>query len=530
VTETIDFNAAAEALRQLKRKKVVPDPGAIVVEGGRMHEVVDAASNALVGHDVYQRGGVIVYVGTPPKLPKWIRERHPGLPMVSVVGPHHLATELTRAGRFVRFDAREGAYRPIDCPIGVAKSMLESAGHSPLRVLHGLVFAPTIRPDWSLLSTEGYDRDTGLLASFLGTKFGPIPDEPTRADATAALELLLDVVRDFPFESEVDRAVAISAMLTAVVRPALRTAPLHAFSAHKQRSGKSLLAALPAYLATGGRPTVVAQNSDAGEEKKRLLSLLLAGDPVISFDNVSEEGTLESDALCSALTEVIVTDRLLGASTRVSVAASAMFEATGNNLTIKGDLTSRSLMCRIDPQVERPEERDFDTDLHVEIPRRRGELVVAALTLVRAYHVAGDPAVETKKWGGFEDWCRFVRDPLVWIGLEDPVASRRTLEASDPVRTLLVEVLESWHAAFGHRPMTIPDALRFAGVDAVQPAASARLGAALEDVAEEKGTINRKKLGKYFLRHVGRIEKGLRLLRGGTSSGRVEWVVEQRSR
>ena len=38
--------------------------------------------------------------------------------------------------------------------------------------------------------------------------------------------------------------------------------------------------------------------------------------------------------------------------------------------------------------MERPEEREFATDLHIDVPRRRAELVSAALTIVRAYIAA----------------------------------------------------------------------------------------------------------------------------------------------
>ena len=41
----------------------------------------------------------------------------------------------------------------------------------------------------------------------------------------------------------------------------------------------------------------------------------------------------------------------------------AMLFATGNNLTFSGDVIRRTLMCTMDAGVERPELRDFKTDV-----------------------------------------------------------------------------------------------------------------------------------------------------------------------
>ena len=62
--------------------------------------------------------------------------------------------------------------------------------------------------------------------------------------------------------------------------------------------------------------------------------------------------------------------------------------ATGNNLVIAGDLTRRCLLGSLDAKVERPELRHFNVDPIEEAHSRRSELVVAALTILRAWHVA----------------------------------------------------------------------------------------------------------------------------------------------
>jgi hypothetical protein len=233
----------------------------------------------------------------------------------------------------------------------------------------------------------------------------------------------------------------------------VRSAPLTGISAPKMGSGKTLLAHLPGYIATGRSPALMAQADDPQEEKKRLLALLLEGSIVTVLDNC--ERPLKSDALCTALTESTIRDRILGSTRTISVPTATTWIATGNAFCVDGDLSSRTLLCTLDPQCERPEERNFGVNLHTEVPRRRGELATALLTVVRAFLAAGAPRQSIPTFGRFEDWSGFARDPLVWLGFADPCETRRMIESRDPVRDKLGNLLEAWHAVFGDTDQTI---------------------------------------------------------------------------
>jgi len=98
--------------------------------------------------------------------------------------------------------------------------------------------------------------------------------------------------------------------------------------------------------------------------------------------------------------------------------------ATGNNLVVIGDMTRRTLVCSLDAGVERPENRTFKAPDPIDVVRGdRAKYVVAALTVLRAYHVAGRPEQGTIPLGSFEVWSRRVRDALIWLG--EPVLARR---------------------------------------------------------------------------------------------------------
>ena len=135
-------------------------------------------------------------------------------------------------------------------------------------------------------------------------------------------------------------------------------------------------------------------NAGKSEEEfeKRLGAALLAGDPQISFDNC--ERPLGGELLCQCLTQRRVKVRILGKSVQPTLPCDATFCATGNNLVLVGDVTRRAIVSRLDPKVERPEEREFAENPIEMIRQDRDTHVRAVLTILRAYIVAGKPRAE----------------------------------------------------------------------------------------------------------------------------------------
>jgi hypothetical protein len=66
-----------------------------------------------------------------------------------------------------------------------------------------------------------------------------IPTSPTRGDAEKAVKLLADLLREFPFANAASRAVALSMLLTPVLRGAMIVAPMHLVTAPQPGSGKT---------------------------------------------------------------------------------------------------------------------------------------------------------------------------------------------------------------------------------------------------------------------------------------------------
>jgi hypothetical protein len=241
--------------------------------------------------------------------------------------------------------------------------------------------------------------------------FPPVPAHPTSAQVKAELQTLKRLYRTFSFEAEIDRAVAISLPLTLIARTGMGTAPLHAFDAPVAGSGKSKLVSSASIIATGHDAGVIAQGHTPEEFEKRLATQLMKGKQLIAIDNCNFP--LDGDLLNQALTQAQLEMRVLGESRDIVTRCATVHSATGNNLVIVGDLTRRSLKSRLDAKVERPELQQFDYDPIADAKAARGEIVVAALTILRAYHIAGR-ACRLPQLQSFAEWSDMVRSALVW--------------------------------------------------------------------------------------------------------------------
>jgi hypothetical protein len=318
-------------------------------------------------------------------------------------------------------------------------------------------------------------------------------------------------------------------MLTVTVRHALKNAPMHTFTAPVMASGKSLLADVVSLLVTGVPATVMSFTRDADEMRKRVLAVLMQGDLVVNLDNVEEP--LASQTLCSVLTQESFTDRILGVSKTGTAPTLCCWLATGNNLVIAGDLTTRVVPCALDPQVERPEEREFNRDLYEWMPAHRPRLIREALTVLRAYVVAGRPKQAIKNFARFEDWSGLVRSTLVWLDEADPLTGREAIEDGDPIRVKLRALLMAWHATFKSAPATSREAVCRANETERDEEGTERpcypiMREALEEhFIDRKGGFNSNSIGYFLRQHAGRILTGARFEAYGGNAARAAWRV-----
>lgn len=501
------------------------------VRPGCLPELADEAERILIECDsnIFQR------VGTLARLAKTKAEtvhgiRRPASATAIVpVDPDFLVDRLNRNIAWRKYSDRKSALVTCNAPHTVASTILARAGFWKFRHLVGVVTAPTLRPDGSILDRPGYDDATGLLFAE-SQSFPAIPKRPDRERARRALDFLMgEVLSGFNFAAPHDRAAALSAILTATVRHSLRTAPLHAFSAPRPGSGKSLLADCVGMIATGRPATVMSFTGDPEEQRKRILTVLLGGDSVINLDNI--ESALSGDALCLALTAETFTDRVLGTQRQATAPTCATWLSTGNNLTVAGDMTRRVVLCNLDPGCERPEERSFARNLYEWLPANRPLLVTAALTALRGFIVAGRPPQALRPFGGFECWSNLVRSALVWLGESDPLANRARVEDNDPIRWRLKALLVAWFATFRTAEATSKELVNRANEINRDENGEKRAHPELYEVLSEhftnrRGEISAQLVGEFIKKNQRRIECGIRFEEFGNYGTRRLWKVE----
>jgi len=486
----------------------------IRVMPGEMNRVIDAAERELAqSRRYYQRGGLIVTVITDPGTNET---------RLQDISQQALVRALAGAAMWERYDKRSEDWVRSDPPARHAAVLFDSTSYPHLPVLNGLARQPYLRPDGSLMMSAGYDPATGMFGVFDVRQFSVL-DTPTRTQAEAALALLKSLLVEFSFASESDLAAALVAMLTASIRPSLIHAPMIHVRAHMVGSGKSYLCELITAFATPQRGTPTTFPADDEECRKMLLAELLRAPAVVEFDNLTGD-LLAHKSLCTVLTSEFMSGRILGVSKTATVSTRALFLSSGNNVGPVQDMTRRCISIRLAPDCETPAARSFTRpDLVREVLRERGRYVSAALTIIRAWIIAGRPKITCKSLAGYGDWSDLCRQPLLWLNCADPTVSVFEAMSEDPDRETLGRLLTGWQSVFGKTPAMVRDAVKQSSLYHDE---HVELQEVLRDIADERGEINRRKLGWWIRRHAGRIVDGRRFVRASGNRSAEAWQVE----
>lgn len=483
----------------------------IRIVSGEIHHIVDVAEKELANTGkYYQRGGLIVTVSNDSETNRVLIQ--------SIQKPALIKALASIVTWEKCFENKE--WKRTDPPERHVSVLFDAADYKYLPVLRGLAHQPYLRSDGSFVIRGGYDSMAQIYGIFDTDKF-VIPESPSRVDAERALAVLQDAVAEFPFEHESDRSAALAAILTAVIRPSLSFAPMFHVRAHTVGSGKSYLCALITAFATSQQGTPTTFPADDEECRKLLLAELLCSPAVIEFDNMTSD-ILPHKSLCTALTSKFMSGRILGVSKTAKVSTRTLFLSSGNNVTPIKDMARRCITINLNPDVEIPVERVFNRpNLITEVLQERGLYVSAALTIIRAWIVFGRPMAECKSLAGFWDWSELCRQPLLWLGLADPVMSIFATIQEDPDREQLGRFLIAWHAAFGNTPTMVRDVIKKAAFSANE-----NLMEILFDIAGESGRVNSRRLGRWIKQHLGQIVYGLRFIRYPGNFSSEKWCVE----
>ena len=466
-----------------------------------------------------------------------------GRPVIQPVLDHGVRWALGEAADFA--DAvtagRSTILRSTMPPMPVARNILSSAHLcSWFPPLLGIIESPAICLDGRLVTEPGYDPQTGLYYSPAdGLVLPPIPDRPTPDQVAEATDRVADTVADFPFVvendgSEANRANAIAALMTPIVRPMIAgRVPLMLFDKPQMGTGASLLAEVIVTIATGSSAAMTQAPTIREEWGKLLLSELSAGRAVIVFDNVT--GILSAPELSTAITQRVYNGRVLGRTQTLKVENQPCWIATGINIALGGDLPRRCVLIRMDPKDPRPWLRNRSTfrhpDLLAWVRSERGRIIAAVLTIARAWIRDGRRVPDgTPLLAVFEDWCECLGGMLSVMKINGFLANLdRQYEEADVEAPQWGAFLEKWHERFGETPLTVAELIAELEKNASAPYIDQTMrGCAPDEVLEAiavRGKGNQK-LGQLLrYRKDTRYHSGCMLVRAGARNHAVQWAA-----
>lgn len=505
-------------VESLKAHPVEAGLPSIQINGVPLRDQTAAALAALEKRNdpptIFWRAGTLARIGR--------NERD--APVVETLTESATRGAMARTAEWIR-TFKQGGARCVAPPIDVVRDLL-ALGTWPFPALAGIVEAPILRPDGSARIDPGYDPFTRLFyAPAPGFCVPNIPTEPTEEQTAAALATVREPMKEFPWASDADASNALGALLTPITRPMVAgCVPMGIIDAPQAGSGKSLLAEIVATVATGRPAAMMAPPGDDNAWRKMILSQLISGASICVIDNV--EGRLWAPSLGAALTSSVFSGRLLGLSRMASLEHRLVWFATGNNVRLAGDLPRRCYSVRLDAEQARPWRRAGFThpDLSGWTLAHRGEILGAALTLVRSWVVAGRPVPDNLPTvGGFSEWSRTIGGTLAHAGVEGFLTNLDDLyDSMDSESQEWDAFLVSWYAVIGQKSTTASDLAKEIGrCDALADA----LPSDLADAFESRRSFNRR-LGAALAKRDGvRSQCGLHIERYGSYKRAVTWRV-----
>jgi putative DNA primase/helicase len=205
--------------------------------------------------------------------------------------------------------------------------------------------------------------------------------------------------------------------------------------------------------------------------------------------------------------------------------------ATGNNVTIRGDIMRRVIPIRLEAKDERPEERsDFKHERLMQwVAENRGNLVADGLTILSAYLKAGKPG-RLKPLGSFEDWSDVVRSAINWATGIDPCGTRYEFASTDADTNVRVALIHAWEQEIDpeNRGVTAAEALNQLRLS-LSPNSIAtypRFHAVVQEISRTDALPNAKSLGRKIGTMKGRIVEG-KYFYGWPDHGTMRWQVRQ---
>jgi hypothetical protein len=386
--------------------------------------------------------------------PSWIERNDSSQPVPKEITDNRLRHILAK---LITWTCRSKTGELVSAypPVGVVANLLATP-NPDLPVLVGIVTAPVFGASGELLTTPGYHPASQVLYQPpAGFVLPPVPEAPTSDEIAAARSLLLDdLLGDFPFVGDAERAHVLALLLLPFMRPMIKgPTPLHLIEKPDAGTGAGLLVETIAQIVTGTSVRVMVEGRDDDEWRKRLTAKLREIPTLLLIDNLRH--VLDSSAVAAALTAAVWDDRILGKSENVHFPIRCTWIATGNNPQFSNEMARRLVRIRMDAQTDKPWLREGfrHENLLAWGQENRGRLVAACLTLGRAWIAAGRPS-HARTIGSFEDWSHVMGGILNVAGVPGFLGNlKETYQETNAEGSAQAVFITAWWDRYGPQPV-----------------------------------------------------------------------------
>ena len=186
--------------------------------------------------------------------------------------------------------------------------------------------------------------------------------------------------------------------------------------------------------------------------------------------------------------------------------------------------------------------REYKHNLMAFTQEQYATYTIHALTILRAFHVAGRPSDGTRL-DSFEGWS-IIRDAVCWLGLTDPFDARSRIAENDETKQEATRVLLGLAALIGsngsmsttvqtseirQKLVSHLEALRETRTD-TQTTAEFQFQTALLDTVMSKGNVSSKRINETLKTHASKQIEGFSLVKVSDRNACNTWgIVRGRS-
>jgi hypothetical protein len=270
---------------------------------------------------------------------------------------------------------------------------------------------------------NGYDE---RFRSWLPYDAPTIDTTMTLADAKKEIDGLFS---EFCFKSNVDRDIAISALITPACRGLFKSfttrTPVFLYKANRERCGKDYCAGLTGILyegvanEDGPLSSGDRDNNSSTEFGKKIFSAMIGGRKRMHFANC--RGHIENAAFEQIVTSEVYTGRILGKSQTFTCNNEIDFSLSGNiGIIYTSDFANRCRIINFFLAIEDANSRKFKTpNLHGYVKENRGKILSAIYCLINDWIVKG-PKAGSVPFASFHKWAEVVGGIMENAGYTNP--------------------------------------------------------------------------------------------------------------